>query len=117
MTYNAAYRQEPDHDIHYLAQPRGIFAFGIVHSDLAQEVQAYIEIKDGTDPNRAKKANEECLLHLLNLADLAVHGEHDRNPSKYKNQDPQENKAINGNDIIAEERSPRAYGAEPHEDR
>lgn len=53
---------------------------------------------------------------MLDLADILVHCEDDRHPANEKDQDSQEDQAIDWDNIVVQEGGPWADGTEPHKD-
>ena len=117
MDDDAANNQEPYNDIHSLGNLTSIFPLHTIHGEGTQKLSPLKQVKDRANSNRSKETNECRLRVILDLMDLMPHGEHYGHPAQEKDQYPQEDESIDGNDSIVAELCPRADGTEPDENR
>jgi hypothetical protein len=115
ITYDTANAKEPDDHVHNLHEVCSIRPDFTVYLDFPQELQADVEIEDGTNANRAKESYIQCLSFLLNLVYMLVHSVDNRWPAEHKDQNPKKDKADWGDNIIVEEVIPRTDSAVPDE--
>lgn len=116
MYNNASYAKKPDNDIHNFHQIVCIGPYLAIYSNLSEKFQADVEIEDGAHTNWAKEPNIQSLSLVFDLMDVFAHGKYDGGSSKEKDQDTQEEKAIERNYGVMNELIPWGHSTEPDKD-
>tara|TARA_R110002060_G_scaffold65275_1_gene74283 strand:+ start:507 stop:842 length:336 start_codon:yes stop_codon:yes gene_type:complete len=83
-TYDTAYGQKPDHDHDGVSQSFGILPLFTIHGNSFQKLKTNVQIKDSGHANRTKESDEDRLSLFLNLVDEFVHGENNRQTSRWE---------------------------------
>jgi hypothetical protein len=115
MTYDTTNTKKPDNHVHNFHEVCSIRPDFTVYLDFSEELQADVEIEDGTDANRPEEAYIQCLSFLLDLVYVLVHSVDDRRPAEHKDQNPKKDKANRGDNIIVKEVVPRTDSTIPDE--
>ena len=82
MDDDTADGEKPDYHPHNLLEAYSIFSNLAINRYLMQEVDADIEVEDSGYADGAKESHKRGLLELLDLRDLLVHGEYDRDTAE-----------------------------------
>lgn len=109
--------QEPDDDVHDFGEALCVGALLAVDVDARPQVlEAHVEVEDCGDADGPEEADEEDLAPFPDLVNVLVHEEDDWWAPEEKDEDAEEDEAVDWYLGVVREGVPGANGAKPDED-